>query len=63
MLTLHLELLDDQSKCSPLNTLVLLTLQTLGLINTIDSNANPIATLVGDVVTSQCSHADLTCDS
>ena len=30
---------------------------------TIDSNATPIATLVDDVVTSQCFHADLTCNS
>ena len=33
------------------------------IFRTIDSNATPIATLVDDVVTSQCFHADLTCNS
>ena len=42
--------------------LVLLTLQTLGLINTIDSNATPIATLVDGVVFSSVFHVDLTCN-
>ena len=41
---------------------MLLTLQTVGLINTIDSNATPIATLVDDVVFSSVFHADLTCN-
>ena len=41
---------------------MLLALQTLGLINTIDSNATPIATLVDDVVFSSVFHADLTCN-
>ena len=34
----------------------------LGLINTIDSNANPIAVLVDGVVVFSDFHADLTCD-
>ena len=41
---------------------MLLTLQTLGLINTIDSNATPIAVLVDGAVVYSVFHADLTCD-
>ena len=40
----------------------LLTSQTPGLINTIDSNASPIATLVDGVMFSSVFHADLTCN-